>query len=628
MHAERGFGRKVAIWGGTVVISHPVEDVKGKSHAGALYLWRGGKLSTLSSPQPLANGRFGKSLLIQAGRLIAQDKQAIYIKERQQSAMVRLVSKGVSRFGPVFGLTFGTGRSRMIKILPSPHGLWIVSHLESDKASKHANDGAVYYWRTGSKTGKARRFVSTHMRQSPAPRRGGVQFGWQALTRGNTIAVSSKEGVNKVPSAGAVYVLRPGTGGTTRLVSTTPSRNAWFGRALAYVGRVLYIGSDDTVNGMIRAGAVHRWSSGQRLVRLVSKEPSSRSGFGRGLILFEKSLLILAQKDTVGGVKHAGGVYVISTGKPLQRLTADRKSCPGKGSLGCRFGGQISGYHLTRTHQLSTQLGQLTFGKKGVFWISSQHEQVGGETRAGAVYRVVLRQGKRATMARYTSTTPLKKAEWGSKIEAKGGFAVVESRLSRRKGSTGVLEVIAGGNVHPIKARRGNQAVAVHALDAARIVVQNARYVAEFGTKQTMQVKKAAELIWSNTTLMTTTGTLLCGALNAHPRMRAYFKEWTVDRFGKEEATGVVNRPWGLSFTSKPIGKEPMRIAGNWALRFLKKKKTIRNGKVSADLTKSMVCNTVTSKGQAKGKTQCCVGKELDAPSKHHHKFLMQLQLW
>ena len=165
-----------------------------------------------------------------------------------------------------------------------------------------------------------------------------------------------------------------------------------------------------------------------------------------------------------------------------------------------------------------------------------------------------------------------------------------------------------GGRSYVLKTSDGAMPMAVKILWPMAFVLTERNFAA-FTLKVPMETSKALALLPK-------TGALQCDAVNRIPKLRAYFSAWTVDTIGTEDHT-------------------PPTKHGEMQVSFMRKAKRVAakacrcpDGNVAhAVLYKNMVCAK-----NKKGRTQCCVRKELQMDAackpKCSGSFVKELSLW
>ncbi len=244
------FGSSVAISGTTVVVGAPYETASGFSSAGHAYVFRastGALVSTLTSPNAQANGRFGISVAVSgptvvvgapfetvAGQTLAGHAYAL--KARSGALVSTLTSPNAQpdgRFGASVAISGSTA------VIGAPD--------ESASGEDSAGNAYAFKVRTGD-------LISTFT--SPSAETNG-EFGYSVAIGGTTVLVGAPfETASGQSDAGNAYTFTASTGA---LIMSFASPNAQlagrFGFAVAVGGSIDVAGAPlETVSGLSDAG--------------------------------------------------------------------------------------------------------------------------------------------------------------------------------------------------------------------------------------------------------------------------------------------------------------------------------------------------------------------------------------
>ena len=208
-------------------------------------------LTTLTSPNPQADGYFGFSVALSGG----------------------------------------------VAVVGAPH----------ETVGGNSNAGRAYVF--NAKTG-----ALTQTLVSPNSQAGGY-FGYSvALSGGVAVVGAIGETVGGFASAGRAYVFNAKTGALTQtLVSPNSQADGAFGRSVALNGGVLVVGaSEETVGGNSAAGRAYVFNvkTGALTKTLVSSNSQSDGYFGWSVALSSGVVVVGASEETIGGNSAAGRVYV------------------------------------------------------------------------------------------------------------------------------------------------------------------------------------------------------------------------------------------------------------------------------------------------------------------------------
>jgi len=252
--AGGAFGSAVAISGTTVVVGAPEEYVDRNSEAGHAYVFdatTGALLSTLTSPNEQAAGRFGDSVAISG-----------------TTAVVGAWEESVS-------------------------GLFVAGHAYVFKAT------------TGA-------LVSTLT--SPNPQTDG-QFGFSVTISGAKVVVGAwLENASGLSQAGHAYVFKATTGALiSTLTSPKPQTRGFFGSAVAISGSTIVVGArNETSSGYGGAGVAYVFNATTSALVHTLRSPNSEAQgyFGTAVAIRDSRVVVGAPFETAAGYAYAGHAYV------------------------------------------------------------------------------------------------------------------------------------------------------------------------------------------------------------------------------------------------------------------------------------------------------------------------------
>jgi hypothetical protein len=224
------FGTSVSISGTTVVVGAPQETANPLSNAGHAYVFNatdGSLITTLTSPSPQANGRFGISVSISGTTVVvgAQDEMAnalvaaghAYLFDATDGSLITTLTSPNAQIYGLFGWSVSIGQSNPTVVVGAPG-----ESVDGQAAAGHAY---VFDASTGS-------LIATLT--SPYALVGG-EFGYSVAISSTTVVVGAPfETANGQLTAGHAYSFDASTGFlTTTLTSPNAQTNGAFGSSVA-----------------------------------------------------------------------------------------------------------------------------------------------------------------------------------------------------------------------------------------------------------------------------------------------------------------------------------------------------------------------------------------------------------
>ena len=262
---EGQFGWSVTVGGSLVIVGAPNETVDGNVGAGRAYVFdalNGKVITTLTSPSPQTNGRFGESVGMSDNSRASTN--LVIVGAPGQTVNGSLGAGQAYVFDPKTGV--------LISTLSSPNAQsngwfgWSVSLTYNIVAAGAPKETSGAF----SLAGNAYGFVATtgkllYALKDPNPQRGGA-FGWSVWLSAQTAGVGAPgEKVNGTADAGQAYTFGDQTGALiSTYASLHPQADGSFGYSVTVVqnpgphGYIIGIGApDESTSGYIQSGNLY-----------------------------------------------------------------------------------------------------------------------------------------------------------------------------------------------------------------------------------------------------------------------------------------------------------------------------------------------------------------------------------
>jgi hypothetical protein len=295
------FGYSVAINEGDpiVVVGAPDETANAQAGAGNAYAvdTSTGLITTLTSPTPQADGRFGYSVAVSGTTVVvgARDEFAnaepagnAYVFDASTGSLITtLTSPALQKFDGLFGYSV------------SISGTMVVVGAPRDDPTTAGGHAYVFDATDGS-------LITTLT--SPTPQNSG-DFGWSVSISGTTVAVgATSETANALSLAGHAYVFNATDGSLiTTLTSPTPQADGHFGSSVSISGTTVVVGApSETLGGH---AYVFDASTGSPIASLTSPYAQANGGFGYSVSVSCTTVVVGAPGETANGQLYAGHAY-------------------------------------------------------------------------------------------------------------------------------------------------------------------------------------------------------------------------------------------------------------------------------------------------------------------------------
>ena len=261
---EGQFGWSVTAGGSLVIVGAPNETVDGNVGVGRAYVFdalNGKLITTLTSPSPQTNGRFGWSV-------------SVSDNSRANPSMVVVGAPGQTVNGSVGAgqvYVFSTKTGKLIATLTSPNAQsngwfgWSVSLTLNIVAVGAPKETAQGFSLAGNAYGFAATGELLYTLKDPNAQKGG-EFGWSVWLSEQTVGVGAPgENVHGFADAGRAYTFRDQTGHLAKeYASPNAQADGSFGNSITIVqgpgfhGYIIGIGApDESVSGYIQSGNLY-----------------------------------------------------------------------------------------------------------------------------------------------------------------------------------------------------------------------------------------------------------------------------------------------------------------------------------------------------------------------------------
>jgi hypothetical protein len=337
-----GFGRRVGVWGDTVIVGAQLDDVGANSNQGSAYVFRTLSNTWIQESRKVAsdgaaNDNFGISVAISGDTAIVGAYQDDVGANTNQGSAYIFVRSGSSWIEQA-NLTASDGEaSDSFGTSVAIYGDTAVVGASSDNVGANADQGSVYVFvRSGT--------VWTQQAQLTAAD-GALDefFGRSVAISGNTVVVGvQSDDVGANTNQGSAYVFtRSGTTWTqqVQLVASNGAAFNLFGADVSISGNTIVVGAYNTLSGSAyvytRSGTV--WSE-QAI--LVASDGASGDNFGISVGISDETIVVGAYFDDVGANTNQGSAYIFVRSGTV--WTEQAKLTASDGQANDRFGGSVA----------------------------------------------------------------------------------------------------------------------------------------------------------------------------------------------------------------------------------------------------------------------------------------------
>jgi hypothetical protein len=480
------FGAAVALSGDTAVVAAPLDDQKGVSNQGSVYVFtRSGAVWTLqqklTASDGAANDGFGSSVALSGDTLAV----GVYVDDvganaDQGSAYVFTRSGGV--WTQQQKLTAADGMaSQHFGFSIALGGDTLVVGAQGDDVGANANQGSAYVFTRGN--------GAWTLQQKLLAKDGatGDNFGFSVAISGDTVVVGAEnDDIGRSVNQGSAYVFTRGAGVWTQLQRLNASDGAagdQFGSSVAVSGDTAVVGAmfDDVglnsdqgsayvfTRSLTPGGEV--WTQQQKL---TADDGAAKDQFGVSAALSGDTVIVGASLDAVGSNAAQGSAYVFTRAAAAQPVWTQRqKLVAGDGANNDQFGrsvalnggaalvgapnsggafsGQGAAYVFVTCDESRVQQQQLTandgaaqdnFGgavaiNGDTIAVGAERDTVGPNASQGAVY-VFTRSGATWSLQqKLTSNDGAENSFFGSAVSLNGDTLLVGASLDPIEGRLG-----------------------------------------------------------------------------------------------------------------------------------------------------------------------------------------------
>lgn len=335
------FGTSAAAAGGLVVVGASLETVSGHSTAGRVYVFSptGRLLRTLASPNPETGGEFGSSVAIGSGIIVVSapletvrgipGAGRVYVFSSSSGALVNTLTSPRAETSGVFGSSIAA------------YGVIVVVGALGESVGRLVDSGRAYTF--NAVTG-----VMLNSLTSPNAQNAGGFGVSVAVTKSLIVVGAWSETVNGIIVAGRAYAFSILTGGLiSTMVSPNPQTAGEFGFSVAANGVVVVVGAwSESVRNTPVAGHVYIFNGQTATPTRTLQAPSPRfnAQFGFSVAMNGDTLLVGARGDTIAGSSGTGAAYffVATTGALVKAVTSPNAQAEGEFGFCVATSGPVS----------------------------------------------------------------------------------------------------------------------------------------------------------------------------------------------------------------------------------------------------------------------------------------------